>query len=500
MKFPNFLMNRSFSARALVLLAGLFLMSIAVPAQKVPEANPSGDLDQCRNGGDGSILCTGSAWVNGNAGFQNSQYSEDQYLPYRMRLSNLVVGTNYTVVLGYDVKNSGAHAIDYLGSYNTLTISNRATSTATLRAGVDPCSGVAGCVLASPTSTAPITLDNVAVTNQTNPFTNGPVYQPSNQQFTIWGASGLTFAYESIDGNVATDSQVERRVRITFTATVSNPVLAWSGHVGYGGDWGAGNSAGGINGSPYHMRLIGLCDTTTPPAPVGGCTTGGNQDRSLSADAVIISGIINIVKVVNTVDGSGNANTAFAFTASPSATFGTASFSLIDDNTGPGLDTQQSAAITAFGSANAVTVTEGSTTGWTLAGISCTTNAGSSATTDFPAGRSATVQTNAGGVTTCTFTNSQVSTTAAPASITGQVVSSGGSPLGGITIRLTDYTTGVSRTATSNSFGYYTFDDLTVQDFYQLTVSAKRYRFSNPSRTFTLTDNLSGMDFYCTSQ
>lgn len=265
---------------ALVLLAGLLLMATAPSAQKVP--NAAGNLDQCRNG-DGTVACTGAAWVNGNVGFQNSSYAEDQYFPYRIRFSNLTVGTNYTVVLGYDVTHGGAHAIDYLGSFNTLTISDRAINGATVRAGVDPCSGVAGCVLASPTSTAPITLDNVAVTNQLNPFTNGPIYQPSNQQLTIWGATGLTFAYESIDGNVATDSQVERRVRVTFTATVSNPVLAWSGHVAFDSDWGCWLSAGGISGSPYHMRLVGLCVTTTPPAPVGGCTAGGNQDRSASA-------------------------------------------------------------------------------------------------------------------------------------------------------------------------------------------------------------------------
>jgi hypothetical protein len=490
MKFPNFLMNKSFSARALVLLAGLFLMAITVPAQNTPLANPAADLDQCRNGSDGSIPCTGSAWVNGNAGFQNSGYAEDQYIPYRMRFSGLTVGTQYTVIIGYDLTHSGAHAIDYLGTYNTLTISNRATNTATLRPGVDPCSGVSGCA-GAPTSTASITLDNVAVTNQINPFTNAPIYQPANQQFSIWGATSLTFAYNAIDGNVATDSQVERRVLLTFTATVSNPVLAWSGHVAYGGDWGAGNSAGGISGSPYHMRLIGLCTGV-----VSVCTDGGNQDRSLSADAVIISGIINVVKVVNTVDGSGNANTAFPFTASSG--FGTASFSLIDDNAGPGIDTMQSAAITAFGAANAVTVTEGTTNGWTLFSVGCTTNVGSSATTSLGS-RNAVITTNAGGVTTCTFTNSQLNITAAPVSVTGQVRASDGSPLSGISLRLTDITTGEIKTTSTDTSGYYTFSDLTSQDFFQLTITSKRYRFQNATRSFSLNDNVTGIDFNCTS-
>ena len=109
MKFPNFKMNKWFTARAFVLLAGLFLMALAVPAQKT-EANPAADLDQCRNGSDGSTLCTGSAWVNGNVNQKLSQYAEDQYLPYRMKFTNLTVGTNYTVIIGYDATHSGAHA------------------------------------------------------------------------------------------------------------------------------------------------------------------------------------------------------------------------------------------------------------------------------------------------------------------------------------------------------------------------------------------------------
>ena len=489
MKFPNY-MIKSFMAGMLVLAAGLFLAT-AASAQSVVTANPAADLDQCRNG-DGTVACTGSAWVNGNAGFQNSSYAEDQYLPYRMRFTNLVVGTNYTVVIGYDNTHSGAHAIDYLGSFNTLTISNRATNTATVRAGIDPCSGVAGCVLASPTSTAPITLDNVAETNQTNPFTNGPIYQPSNQQMTIWGATGLTFAYESIDGNVAVDAQVERRIRVTFTATVTNPVLSWSGHVAYGGDWGAGESAGGISGSPYHMRLIGLCATTNPPAAVGGCTDGGNQDRSLSADAVIIAGILNVVKVVNTVDGSGAAQTAFPFSAS--AGFGVTSFSLIDDNAGPGVDTIQSQAITNFGAANAITVTEGSSFGWTLLDVTCVNNVASSATTSL-ASHNAVVTTNAGGVTTCTFTNSQLQVTAAPANISGRVLSASGMPLRGLAVVLTDVTTGERRYATTNSFGFYTFSNAMTDDFYVVSISSKVYRFTPSTQSFTLTDNLLNMDF-----
>jgi len=293
---------------------------------------------------------------------------------------------------------------------------------------------------------------------------------------------------------VAVDAQVERRIRVTFTATVSNPVLAWSGHVAYGGDWGPGESAGGISGSPYHMRLIGLCVTTIPAAPVGGCTDGGNQDRSLSADAVIISGIINIVKTVNTVDGSGIAFTAFGFTASPSAQFGASSFSLIDDDAGPGINTIQSQAITSFGAANAITVTEDNINGWTLASINCTTNVGSSAAISL-ASRNAVITTNAGGVTTCTFTNSQLQVTAAPASVTGRVLTSSGSGISGARVSIVDFSSGETRTTLTNTFGYYSFTGLEVSHFYQLGVSAKKYSFQQSVKSFSLTADLSDVNF-----
>src|SRR5439155_22719727 len=100
---------------------------------------------------------------------------------------------------------------------------------------------------------------------------------------------------------------------ITFTASVNNPVLAWGGHISSRQDWGANNSAVAISGSPYHMRLIDLDGA------------GGNQDRSLSAQAVIFPGSITIIK-----DATPNGSTSFDFTASPSPL---ANFSLVDDGT-----------------------------------------------------------------------------------------------------------------------------------------------------------------------
>src|SRR4029079_16418269 len=100
-------------------------------------------------------------------------------------------------------------------------------------------------------------------------------------------------------------------ITITFTASVANPVLAWGGHMATRADWGATNAATAIPGSPYHMRLLDLDGS------------GGNQDRSLSADAVIFPGSITIVK-----DAVPNDSQVFSFTAGPAPL---ANFTLFDD-------------------------------------------------------------------------------------------------------------------------------------------------------------------------
>ena len=79
---------------------------------------------------------------------------------------------------------------------------------------------------------------------------------------------------------------------MTFTTTSDNVMLAWGGHISTSPDWDGDPTAVTIPGSPYHMRVL---------ASSGG---GGNQDRSLSASAILTADpTITINKVL--VDGVG---------------------------------------------------------------------------------------------------------------------------------------------------------------------------------------------------
>src|SRR5215216_162287 len=131
---------------------------------------PATDLDQCANGTFASpVVCSGSAWQNGNLNGNQAHYLEGQSVPYRAKVTGVTAGAAYTLTINYDTTQSGKHALDYLTTYN------RTESTA------DPCSDVAGVPsCANPTSFA-IPIDpNV---------TGAGVTQLSGQNFTAYNAT-----------------------------------------------------------------------------------------------------------------------------------------------------------------------------------------------------------------------------------------------------------------------------------------------------------------------
>jgi hypothetical protein len=271
------------------------------------DANPSADLDQCANDpapSPSSDGCSGSAtdWVNGNLGASKAVYFEGDSVPYRMRFDNLSLAS-HTVVIEWDTTKSGKHALDYLTSFDrTVTTAN-------------PLLGVSG--VSGPPSTFPIPAD---------PQVTGAAVTPVGGNFKMYGAAITSVSAYSYPDGTGFAGDKSARIAVTFTPTTVNPVLAWAGHVSSRADWGANNSAVAISGSPYHMRLINLDGS------------GGNQDRSLSADAVIFPGSLTVVK-----DATPNGSTSFAFTGSPAPL---TNFSLVDDGTSA--NTKTFGSITAF--------------------------------------------------------------------------------------------------------------------------------------------------------
>jgi uncharacterized repeat protein (TIGR01451 family) len=257
---------RAFAGRASRVLAStLFLLAVAMAAPMLAKAaNPAANIDQCRNGQiSAPEQCANDAWVNGNLGEQNSHYREGDSVPFRATLTDLdaSAGNTHTLVIQYDTLQSGTHAYDYLTGFN------RTETTA------DPTTGLTGLTLGN---CLPIPVDLLI------DFANPGSTQASGC-ISIWNGTITNISYGSMD------SPDQRSVIVTFTATNPTVLIAWGGHIASQIDWGAGNSASAISGSPYHMRLLTLDDTQL-----------GNQDRSLKA-----SGILPIPAVFTTQASAG---------------------------------------------------------------------------------------------------------------------------------------------------------------------------------------------------
>ena len=341
------------------LIGGLIIAS-AHFSDPSPGGNPSADLDQCANGGvgDPAVPCTGAAWQNGNLNGNQAHYFEGDSVPYRMRFSNLATAGTHTVTIEWDTTQGGKHALDYITSFD------RTETTA------NPCSGVAGCTLGGPK-------DNISIT--ADPNVTGAGVTPVSGNITLFNGDITGLSAYTLSGNYTGNSSTA--ITITFTTSVSNPVLAWGGHIATRADWGVNNSAIAIPGSPYHTRLIDLDGS------------GGNQDRSLASEAVVFPGSITIVKQA-TPEG----DTSFPFTASPSPL---SNFPLVDDGTSS--NTKLFSNITNF---QTYSVAETVPSGWTLNGIACSVTSanGGSQTVNLPG---VNIDLKEGENVTCTYTDTR---------------------------------------------------------------------------------------------
>jgi hypothetical protein len=205
--------------------------------------------------------------VNGNAGASNAHYQEGQSIPYRLVMLNLPLSTN-TVVIEWDVRHSSANAIDFITHYQRINESVQPCGPANHPEDIVP--GCNSGIFTTFDIPAPTGVNSPIPGLPENAFNALPVAQ---RRMTMYNGTITNMVYTNPQGDLSL-AQASTRVTITFTADNPTVVMAWGGHIARAVDWGSGNSASGISGSPYHTRLISLNGS------------GGNQDRSLSAAAV----------------------------------------------------------------------------------------------------------------------------------------------------------------------------------------------------------------------
>jgi uncharacterized repeat protein (TIGR01451 family) len=384
-------MGRGFSKALLAFVQATFMAStlLVVPALA---ANPSASLSQCANDPAPSPStdgCSASAadWVNGNLGASKSSYNEGDSIPYRLTFDSLATSGSHTVTIEWDTTKSGKHAIDYLTTYN------RTVATA------NPCLGVSGCTFPGSPTTFSIPKDPQVDNGSGSPITQAPGV------FTLFGGTITGVSSYSYPNGAGFVGDKSARITVTFTASVANPVLAWGGHIAARQDWGALLSAVAISGSPYHTRLIDLDGS------------GGNQDRSLSADAVTFPGSITIIK-----DATPNGTTSFPFTATPAPL---SPFNLVDNGTSA--NTKLFSNITNF---TTYTVAESVPSGWDLTGRACTVTSPNGGSTSNSGSFGISINLAEGENVTCTFSDSP--TPAPHLAITKVATESGFSAVGDV--------------------------------------------------------------------
>jgi len=250
--------------KILSILVILSLLLSAFPRSAFAAAGA--DLDQGSNGSITSPISPVN-WVNGNLNSTKAHYEEGDSVPYRAVLTSLSAGT-HVLTIQWDTRSGGKNALDYITQYENIGGFGGIGNTPEV---VDPTTGIAG--LGSP-STYQIPVPATAgSSNPGQPATSFSSLPADKKVLTIWNGSITNAVYstqDSLSGASASSS-----LDITFTSSAATVVVAWGGHIASPEDWGLANSASNISGSPYHMRILSFDGS------------GGNQDRSLSAEAVI---------------------------------------------------------------------------------------------------------------------------------------------------------------------------------------------------------------------
>ncbi|MDH3530242.1 MAG: carboxypeptidase-like regulatory domain-containing protein [Acidobacteriota bacterium] len=445
-----------------------------------PLAGEALSMNQCGNDPT-STNCDGSSpagWTGGLVGNANSNYLVGDSISYRAVMSDLNPAATYSFTIKYDTTKSGKNAIDYLTSYNrTVTGSNPCRDSGT----ANPTAFCSG----APDDTETIPLDDVVTRGRDLTLGTPDDITKAPGVFSLWGGviTGVSgYTYTDSSGTFPNGTSVTR-ITVTFDPSGTSAVLAWGGHIATDANWGTGNGAQNLPGSPYHTSNGGLVNNLDLTSVTG------SQDLSLSANAVGASGTMTIVKQASPP----NEFQSFGFSASGGLL--PATFSLLDDdadgivNNIVGTDMNFNPSRT-FAGIGTFTFTETTFGAFDLLDIKCMTNAGTPVSMVNLVNRSVTVTVASGDNITCTWENSL--TTAATVSVSGRVTDSYGRGLSRASVSVTDGS-GNRLTVTTNTFGYYTINEVEAGESYVFDVRRKGYTF--PSRLISVNDDLSNVDF-----
>jgi hypothetical protein len=257
------------------------------------------DFEQGQNGGVGLPRKSPVDFARGNSNSSKSHFSEGNSVPYRIEIDDLLPNVRYRILISFDVKKSGKYAIDYITGFQNLQ-----TNSADLPEFVNPLSGtslasLSGLTVSSIAIPAPVfststafntkaatSFSNLKTPASFNPETTDPLSTLTAQQrdkgnMVLWNGTLNSIAYISSVNMTPQDVTATIQVEFTKANNTNKVVLAWGGHIASLQDWGQGNSASAISGSPYHMIIENVRRVSNNTL-----VCNGNMDCQLAADAV----------------------------------------------------------------------------------------------------------------------------------------------------------------------------------------------------------------------
>ncbi len=288
----------------------------------------STNLSQSANG-PASAPLNPPQWQNGNVNANQAHYVEGQSVAYRQVMTSLPVGVPIKLTMEFDATSNNKIAIDFITRYNRLEPHDQFGHPAEV---INPLTGVAGTFAAPTTFPIPAPPQGPSVVTGQPTTAYNAVNAAGEAYMTIYNGTITNIAYTDINGVPSTvdwnnpGTNQALKFTITFTASASDVVIAWGGHISSGQDWGD-NSAAGIPGSPYHMRqkdwsLGNLGNTDRALAagavvPVGACVVTCPDDFSVSCSDYANN---NFTWPVPTYTCINNPNVTTTFTSSTSGT------------------------------------------------------------------------------------------------------------------------------------------------------------------------------------
>ena len=256
-------------------------------------------FQQGQNGGVGLPVESPVQFERGNSNGSKSHFAEGYSVPYRIEFTTLEANQQYRVRIAFDVKKNGRVAFDYITGFQNLQLSASLPPELVnplVGTGLQNLSGISSSFLAIPSpayttntifnSTAGNSFAQLKTTAGFNPEISLPTSPFSSSlrdkgNMAIWNATLNSIQY--VGGVDISPGTVSVAMDVVFTKAnnANNVVLAWGGHIASLLDWGQGNSASAISGSPYHMYVETVVKTND-----GSMICNGNMDCQLSSDAV----------------------------------------------------------------------------------------------------------------------------------------------------------------------------------------------------------------------